>query len=357
MEKIKQDRVMTSIVGSYPKPQYVRRYDGRKLLDECGKTFYETEKEIGKQEFDNLLDKATLTAIEDQNDAGIDFISDGEQRRCHYVLYVLRKMRGFDFEKLKKRSIRNNVLVRELPVVNDKISYNGPILVNDFKFIEKFARNIPKITLPGPSTVLDCVVDDYYKGNMEEAAMDYAESIRNEIKNLINAGCRAIQFDDPVLLRNPDQAEDWGLKTLQSCFEGLEDQAFYFVHICRGYPDKPLERKGIAYKAKSDYYRYVLEWLSESEFNVVSIEGTQSNLDLSILPAIGKKTVMLGVLDVGSNEVENVDSIVARGREALKYLPGEQLILGPDCGMLLLSQDSAKAKLSNIATAASILNS
>lgn len=143
---------------------------------------------------------------------------------------------------------------------------------------------------------------------------------------------------------------------MQSCFEGLENQAFYFVHICRGYPDKPLERKGIAYKANSDYYGEILEWLSKSKFDVVSIEGAQNNLDMSILPAIGKKTVMLGVLDVGSNEVESVDSIIARGREALKYLPGEQLILGPDCGMLLLSQDSAKAKLSNIAKAASILN-
>jgi 5-methyltetrahydropteroyltriglutamate--homocysteine methyltransferase len=187
--------------------------------------------------------------------------------------------------------------------------------------------------------------------------MDYACAIRREVENLIEAGCRAIQFDDPVLLRYPERAKRWGLQALQKCFEGLEDQATFFVHICRGYPDKPLERKGIEYKAKADYYKDILKWLSKSTIDVVSIEGAQSNLDLSVLTAIGEKTVMLGVLDVGSEKVESVESLVERGREALQYLPKHQLILAPDCGMLQLSRAAAKEKLSNLADAVRILNS
>lgn len=354
--KIKQERVMTAIVGSYPKPRYLFRGSGRQLLDEMGMTFSKLEAEIGAEAFKKRLDRAALRAIRDQNAAGIDFITDGEERRGHYVLYVLRKLDGIDFEHLKQKSIRRGMYVRDLPVVMGKIAYRRPILLDDYEFTRQHARGIPKIGLPGPSTVVDGVVDEYYREDREQMAMDYACAIRHEVKNLIQAGCRAIQFDDPVLLRYPDQAQRWGLKALQACFEGFESQATFIVHICRGYPDKPLERQGISYKANADYYQDILSWLSESKIDVVSIEGAQSNLDLSVLPAIGKKTVMLGVLDVGSNEVESVESLVKRGREALRYLPREQLILAPDCGMLQLSRTAARQKLANLATAASILN-
>ena len=354
--KLKQDRVMTAIVGSYPKPDFLFPRSGRELLDSVGMAFYELEKEIGTRAFKELLDRAALMAIEDQNAAGIDLITDGEERRGHYVLYVLRKLGGFDFEHLREKSIRDGMYVRQLPVVTGKITYRGPILVDDYRFTAKYAQGIAKIGLPGPSTVVDSVVDEYYGGDREQLALDYAAAIRHEVENLIAAGCQVIQFDDPVLLRYPDQAQEWGLKALQACFQGLEDRATYIVHICRGYPDKPLERKGIEYKAKTEYYADVLSWLSDSTIDVVSIEGAQSNLDLSVLPAIGRKTVMLGVVDVGSNEVESVEALVERGREALQYLPREQLILAPDCGMLQLSRAAAKAKLTNIARAARELN-
>ncbi len=111
---------------------------------------------------------------------------------------------------------------------------------------------------------MDSVADAYYHGDRERMAWDYAEAIRHEVENLIEAGCRAIQFDDPVLLRYPEQAQQWGLAALQACFAGLEDRATFFVHICRGYPDKPLERLGIEYKARAEYYADVLGWLSDS---------------------------------------------------------------------------------------------
>lgn len=346
MGKLKQDKVLTAIVGSYPKPKYVFTGSGRALLDSVGMAF-----SAPKQR----LDRATLMAIGDQNRAGIDIETDGEERRGHYVLYVLKQLAGFDFKHLKRVEIRGGVYQRDVPVVVGPVGYKRSILVRDFKFTRSYVKNLPKIGLPGPSTVVDCVADEYY-GNLEKLAYAYAKAIRHEVEALIKTGCRIIQFDDPVLLRYPDRARVWGLKALQDCFQGFEDQATYIVHICCGYPNKPLERKGIKYKANSDYYKDVLSWLSKSSLDVVSIEGAQSKLDVSVLPAIGKKTVMLGVLDVGSNRVETVKSLVTRGREALKYLPAEQLILGPDCGMLQLKRQSALAKLKHMSRAARILN-
>jgi 5-methyltetrahydropteroyltriglutamate--homocysteine methyltransferase len=356
-KKIQQDRVMTAIVGSYPKPDYLYPDSGRKLLDDVGFSFYDLEKSMGTAEFQKRLERATVEAIADQNASGIDLVTDGEERRDHYVLYVLRRMAGIDFENLTQKTIRDGRYVRDLPTVTGKLSYTRSILVDDYRFTRQYAQAIVKVGLPGPSTVVDSVADAFYNGDREHLALDYAQAIRHEVQALVKAGCHVIQFDDPALLRYPDEAQRWGLTALQTCFEGLEDQATFIVHICRGYPDKPLEGQGIAYKANADYYADVLSWLSASTIDIVSIEGEQSNLDLSILPAIGKKTVMLGVLDVGTNEVESVDYLVQRGREALRYLPREQLILAPDCGMLQCSRNSTRQKLANLATAATQLNS
>lgn len=344
--KIKQDKILTAIVGSYPKPKYLYQKSGRHLLDHLGFSFNGENKN---------LDQACFEAIQAQNEAGIDLETDGEERRGHYVLYVLKGLAGIDFDHLKTVSIRGGVYKRKVPVATGPIKYEWPILIDDFNFTKKYAKNTAKIGLPGPSTVVDCVADDHYY-DLEKLAFDYAKAIRNEVKALIEAGCQVIQFDDPVLLRYPDRAVAWGLKALEACFEGLENDASFIVHICCGYPNKPLEKKGFAYKANKDYYADVLQWFSASKLDAVSIEGAQSKLDLSILPAIGKKALMLGVLDVGNNRVETVEELVKRGRQALQYLPANQLILAPDCGMLQLTRTSAKAKLKNMAQTAKELN-
>lgn len=354
--KTKQNRILTAIVGSYPKPRYILSYSARELLDDVGIGFYELQKKIGPKEFKKRLDKATLMAIEDQNSAGIDLITDGEERRDHYILYVLKKLKGFDCKHLEQKLIRQNHYLRKLPIVKKKISYQKPILVNDYKFTARYASGIAKIGLPGPLTVVDSVMNRYYRGDQKQMALDYARAIRQEVKALIQAGCQVIQFDDSLLMRYPEPAKKWGIKALEMCFQGLENKATFIVHICCGYPDKALEEKKISYKANKDYYQEILSWLKNSAIDVISIEGAQTNLDLSILPAAGKKTVMLGVLDVGSNKIETIKSLVTRGREALKYLPKKQLILAPDCGMLQLSRQAARKKLINLAKAASILN-
>ena len=351
-----QGKVLTAIVGSYPKPRYVYPQNGRSLLDSFGFAFDRRRQEIGPAEFSRLLDRAALGAIKDQNRAGIDIVTDGEERRGHYVLHIVNRLEGVDAHNLKPISMRAGTARQNAPRVIGKLRYKGPLLLEEFLFTKQHAKGIAKIGLPGPSTVADCVADEYYQGDRKRLAFDYADAIHHEVAALIAAGCQVVQFDDPVLLRYPDAAQAWGLEALERCFAGLEDRATFVVHICRGYPNKPLERKGISYKANQDYYRDILSWLSESRLDVVSIEGAASNLDVSILSAIGKKIVMLGVLDVGENEVESVESLMARANEALRFVPKEQLILAPDCGMLELTRASAREKLMNLSLAARAVN-
>lgn len=349
-------KVLTAIVGSYPKPRYVYSRNGRSLLDSYGFAFDRRQSEVGPAEFAELLDKAAFEAIKDQNRAGIDIMTDGEERRGHYVLHIVNRLRGIDARNRKRISIRAGTSEQDAPRVIDKIEYEAPLVVDEFLFTRRHAKGIAKIGLPGPCTVADCVADEYYGGDRKRLAFDYADAIRHEVAALVNAGCEVVQFDDPVLLRYPEAAQDWGLEALERCFAGLEDEATFVVHICRGYPNKPLERKGISYKANQDYYRDILTWLSESRLDVVSIEGAAGNLDLSVLSAIGKKIVMLGVIDVGENQVERTESLTERAKEALSYLPKEQLILAPDCGMLELTHASAREKLVNLALAAHEIN-
>jgi 5-methyltetrahydropteroyltriglutamate--homocysteine methyltransferase len=349
-------KVLTALVGSYPKPRYVYPRNGRSLLDSFGFAFDRRSQEVGPAEFARRLDRAALEAIKDQNRAGIDIVTDGEERRGHYVLHIVNRLEGVDCRNLKPISMRAGTTRQNAPRVVARLSYKGPLLLEEYLFTKKHAKGIAKIGLPGPTTVADCVADEYYEGDRKRLAFDYADAIRHEVRMLVEAGCQIVQFDDPVLLRYPDAAQAWGLEALERCFAGLEDRATFVVHICRGYPNKPLERRGIRYKADADYYRDVLRWLSESRVDAVSIEGAASHLDMSILGAIGKKSIMLGVLDVGENEVESVEALVARAHQALRHVPSEQLILAPDCGMLELTRASAREKLMNLSLAARAVN-
>ena len=350
------DKVLTAVVGSYPKPRYLYRRNGRSLLDSFGYAFDRRATETGPAEFARLLDRAAGAAIDDQNRAGIDIMTDGEERRGHYVLHIVNRLGGIDPVNRKRISIRAGTSEQDAPRVVGRISYREPLLLDEFLFTHNHSGGIAKIGLPGPCTVADCVADEYYRGDRERLACDYADAIRHEVVALIEAGCRVIQFDDPVLLRHPDAAQAWGLRALERCFAGLEGRATFVVHICRGYPNKPLERKGISYKANQDYYRDVLGWLAGSKLDVVSIEGAAGNLDPAVLGAIGSKIVMLGVIDVGENDAESVESLVARATEALRYLPKRQLILAPDCGMIELTRASARQKLVNLALAGRRVN-
>ncbi|HEC61955.1 MAG TPA: hypothetical protein ENI27_06835 [bacterium] len=344
------------MVGSYPKPHYLFPDSGRSLLDSVGASFWKMRTKIGSKKHRRRLNRAVRLAIRDQVQAGVDMISDGEEQRDHYIMYVLRGLAGIDFEHLEEITFREGKYKRMVPVIVDRLTYRQAITVEDFRFARSYARKMVKVNLPGPATIADTIADHFYQGDRERIARAYALVIKKEVGNLIKAGCRAIQFDDPVLMRNLEAAGQWGIDVLESCVADYKLEAQFFLHICRGYPDPAAEKEGTLYKAPQENYAELLDLLQETSFDVVSIEGAQGNLDLSALAHSGRKKIMLGVLDVGTNQVEPVGDLAARGREALNYLPPEQLILSPDCGMIELNRHSAKQKLKNLALAVKLLN-
>jgi 5-methyltetrahydropteroyltriglutamate--homocysteine methyltransferase len=154
--------VLTAIVGSYPKPRYVYPRNGRSLLDSFGFALERRRQEMGSAEFSSLLDKAVLEAIKDQKDAGIDICTDGEERRGHYVLHVVNRLEGVDARNLKPISMRAGTTTQSAPRVVGKLAYKGPLLLEEFLFTKQHVKGIAKIGLPGPTTVADCVADEYY---------------------------------------------------------------------------------------------------------------------------------------------------------------------------------------------------
>jgi len=358
-----QGKILSTIVGSYPKPEYILNgITGKQIIDTSGDALKVIEKRIGKRRFDKLLDRAVWESICDQKEAGLDIFTDGEQRRGHYIFYILEKLTGFDFKDMQKRVVlkiidgrTQNAYTHSVPSVSSRICYSGPIVVSDFVFLRKFTQYQAKITLPGPTTVVDASENNFYPSD-RDLAFDCARAIRQEVLHLKNAGCDIIQFDDPGLLRDLPRAEQWGIKALDMCFEDVPG-IITIVHVCRSYPDKNMEKSGIVYKSDKRYYPQLLELLQKSQIDQISIEAKQGDLDLSVLKYLGNKKVLLGCLDVGIDKIETVEEIVEQANEALQYIEPSQLILAPDCGLVLLEKDIAKAKLSNMATAAKILNS
>lgn len=170
------------------------------------------------------------------------------------------------------------------------------------------------------------------------------------------AGCTTIQFDDPALIRDLKRVQRWGMEALERCFEGI-DGITTIVHVCRSYPNPELEKSGFYYKSDQGYYPYLLDLVRESKINQVSIEARSGALNARVLEHLGERTVLLGCVDVGREEIESVDDILRQAERALKYVERSQLVLAPDCGLVLLSKDAAKGKLTHLARAAAELGS
>lgn len=293
-------------------------------------------------------------AIDDQIESGIDIITDGEQGRDHYIHGILRKLKGFDYDNQIEKTVRKqisgvmrNAYKTSVPTLTGKIRHGKKVfLLDEYIYVSKKTDKNVKVTLPGPTTVVDfCNNNRVYKST-KKLAFDYARAIREEVLWLKNLGCKLIQFDDPGLLRNLKRAEEWGIEALDRCFKGVlkGSDVTTIVHVCRSYP-------GVM-KSDQNLYSELLKLLQDSKIDQIGIEAKTGALDLSALENLGDKTINLGCIDVGLQRVESVEEITDRAKEALKYIDPEQLVLTPDCGLLQLDRETAKAKLTNLSKAA-----
>ncbi|HLD73170.1 MAG TPA: cobalamin-independent methionine synthase II family protein [Candidatus Nanoarchaeia archaeon] len=339
--------IQTTVIGSYPKypPLIGKDFDTKWLV------VPENNLDSGWKDKDNLesLQKEAIRwAVREQEEAGLDVVTDGEQKRGNYVLYHCQHLDGFDFVNKEEKIFRDGYVRGLVPVVRGQIKAKEHFLVNDFKFLKSLTDRQIKVTIPGPVTIIDSVKDTFYFDE-RTLALDLAKAIRAEVLALAEAGCTLVQFDEPVFIRDPQKFFSYGLEALQACFEGINNITKQ-VHICRGYPKEDVP--------KTDAARYarIIEALSTIDIDAIAVEDAQEHLDLDIFKKFGSKKIILGVVDIGNPRIETVVEIEDRINEVLKVVPPERLLIAPDCGLLLLKPEVAKAKLSNMVLAAKKVN-
>ena len=283
---------------------------------------------------------ATLLAIHDMERAGIDIITDGEIRRESYSNRFATALEGIDIERPGTTINRSGVPI-PVPRVCGPIHRRTAVEVPDVLFLRAHAKRSIKITLPGPFTMAQQAQDDYYKDE-EALALAFAAAVNDELRDLKAAGADVVQLDEPWLQARPDRAARYGVKAINRALEGIPGTTV--VHLCFGY--------AAAVKDKPTGYSF-LPQLEATRASQISIEAAQPRLDLSVLGKLDK-TLMVGVIDLGTERVEAADEVAARIRAALKHVPAERLVLAPDCGMKYLTRQAAFGKLKALAEGAAL---
>ncbi|MDM0113091.1 uroporphyrinogen decarboxylase family protein [Variovorax sp. J22R133] len=333
----------TTIVGSFPQPDWL--IDRAKLAGRFPPRVRAKELwRIPPQYLNAAQEDATLIAIRAQEDAGLDIVTDGEIRRESYSNRFATALDGVDLDNPGSALDRSGH-PNPVPRIVGKIRRMHAVEVEDLKFLRANTTRQVKITVPGPFTMLQQAQNDFYKSE-EEAAMDYAEAVNLEIRDLFAAGADVVQIDEPYMQARPEKARQYGLRALNRALEGI--QGTTAVHICFGYA-------AIIHERPSGYS--FLPELAQCSCSQVSVETAQSHLDCSALQALSGKKVMVGCIDLSDPEVESVETIVGRIKRALPYVEPANVILAPDCGMKYLARETAVGKLRAMVEAAKVLRS
>ena len=350
--------MLTTVIGAFPKPSYLKITDWFNAAggtDTANPTkLYEDEINKMGDEAEQIFLKATKQVILDQEECGIDILTDGEVRRENYIHYHCRHLEGVDFDTLTEKVARTGNYKCWLPTITNKIKAKEEFLVCEWKQNQSLTSKPVKVTIPGPMTITDTIANTHYNSD-EEMGNDLAIAINVEIKRLVDAGCKFIQVDEPLFARKPDNALAFGIKNLEKCFEGItQDNVDRATHICCGYPDK---LDAINYpKAPLDSYKKIAKALDNSIIDSVSIEDAHCHNDLSLLKDYKKTKVIFGLIKIADSKIETEEEIEVRINEALKFISKEQLIAAPDCGLGHLSKELAMSKLKVMSSAAKKFN-
>ena len=331
----------TTLVGSYPQPDWL--IDRDKLAQRFPPRLRAKELwRVAEPWLAQAQDDATVLAIRAQEAAGLDIITDGEIRRESYSNRFATALEGVDIDNPGKGLDRSGHPIT-LPRIAGRIRRTRPVEVDDLLFLKRHTRKRVKITVPGPFTMSEQAQNDYYK-TAEEAAMDYAAAVNEEIRDLFAAGADIVQIDEPWMQARPEKARQYGLKALNRALEGVKGTTA--VHICFGY--------AAVIHQKPSGYSFLPEFAG-CTCNQVSIEAAQPNLDCAVLASLPDKKIMIGCIDLNDMTVETPQTVVARIKRALPYVQKENVILAPDCGMKYLPREVAFGKMQAMVAAAGIL--
>jgi len=331
----------TSLVGSYPQPDWL--IDRAKLAGRFPPRVRAKELwRVAPEWLDQAMDDATLIAIRDQERAGLDIITDGEMRRESYSNRFATALDGVDLDNPGMALDRSGE-PNPVPRVVGPIVRRHAVETRDVKFLRENTDRQIKITVPGPFTMAQQAQNDFYDDEAE-MAHDYAVAVNAEMKDLFAAGADFVQIDEPYMQARPEKARAYGLDALRTALDGVEGRTA--LHICFGYAALIHERP--------EGYSFLPE-LAGCDVQQISIETAQSNLDCSVLEKLPGKTIILGVLDLSTHEVETPETVAARIRRALPYVPAERLIVAPDCGLKYLPREVAFGKMKAMADGARIV--
>jgi 5-methyltetrahydropteroyltriglutamate--homocysteine methyltransferase len=328
----------TTVVGSYPQPDWL--LDRDMLRDRLPARVRTPELwRVAPELLEAAQDDATLLAIRDLERAGVDIITDGEIRRESYSNRFATALDGMDLDDpatIMSRAGKPN----KVPRVTGRISRRRPVEVRDLEFLRANTDRRVKITLPGPFTMSQQAVDEHY-GDVTALAMDLADAVNEEIRDLFAAGADVVQIDEPWVQSRAEQAREYAIEVIDRALRGIEGTTA--LHSCFGYAHMVHDRPA-GYP--------ILAELNDCAADELVIEAAQPDLDLSVLEQLPDKVIALGVVSLGDLEVEPVDVVAGRIRAALRHVDAERLQIAPDCGMKYLPRDVAVGKLTAMVQAA-----
>jgi 5-methyltetrahydropteroyltriglutamate--homocysteine methyltransferase len=331
----------TSLVGSYPQPDWLV---DRARLREIGVPRVPVPEiwRVDSAYLPQAKDDATALAIAAQEALGLDVITDGEVRRESYSNYFANALEGID-------ALRRGGVARATGGITDVPLFSGParrtrsVGVEDVRFLRAHSDRVIKATLPGPFSISEQAETSYY-ADREGLALDLADAVNAEVKELFAAGADIVQLDEPWMERWPERSKVYGTKVLNRALDGVEGTVA--IHLCFGY--------GALVGDKRSDYRFFDE-LADTPIAQVSVEAAQPNLTLSQLARLPDKTIILGVLDLGGESVETPATVAARIEAALAYVAAERLAVAPDCGLKYLPLEVANAKLAAMVEGAALV--
>jgi 5-methyltetrahydropteroyltriglutamate--homocysteine methyltransferase len=333
----------TTLVGSYPQPDWL--IDRQKLAKEMPARIRAQDLwRVAPEWLEQAQDDATILAIRDQERAGLDILTDGEMRRESYSNRFATALEGIDLENpgtVVSRTGRKSLVPRVVGPVRRKY----PVQVRDVQFLRANTDRSIKMTVPGPFTMSQQAQNDFYETE-EALAMAYAAAVNEEIKDLFAAGADTVQIDEPYMQAQPEKARQFGVKALNRALDGV--LGVTAIHLCFGYAALVHERPS--------GYSFLPE-LAECPVQQISIETAQSSLDCSVLLKLPGKTIILGVLDLSTHEIETPEIVAGRIRRALPFVRPERLIVAPDCGLKYLPRNVAFEKITAMVEGTNLVRS
>ena len=333
----------TTIAGSLPKPAWLA--EPEKLWASW------------RASGDDLVQAkrdAALIWLKEQEDAGIDTVSDGEQFRIHFVHGFLEQVEGIDWSRKTKMGIRNNRYEAEVPTVTAALARRAPIHVEDVRFTRAHTRRKLKFTLPGPMTICDTIADAHY-GRRADMAMAFARLLNQEARDIEALGVDLIQFDEPAFNVFTDDVREWGIAALEAAAEGLKCRTA--VHICYGYGIEANIKWKETLGSEWRQYEEIFPLINQSRIDQVSLECQGSKVPISLIRLLSEKTILVGAIDVADMAVETPEAVAGILAEALKHADAERIQACTNCGMAPLPRAVAVGKLHALAAGAELMRS